>query len=143
MRGFVFTAYGRRRYLPGNAARKAFNSIAQGTSADIIKERMVALAPRYNLDTRRMGIKPRANVHDELLSGVPLDSLRDPKVQDYMCGMLEDTSTKFRVPIRVGLGISAKNWSEAAGDETTLADGRTIDHADLTDSDTPVSGRFK
>ncbi len=143
VRGFVFTAYGRRRYLPGNAARKAFNSIAQGTSADIIKERMVALAPRYNLDTRRMGIKPRANVHDELLSGVPLDSLRDPKVQDYMCGMLEDTSTKFRVPIRVGLGISAKNWSEAAGDETTLADGRTIDHADLTDSDTPVSGRFK
>ena len=143
VRGFVFTAYGRRRYLPGNAARKAFNSIAQGTSADIIKERMVALAPRYNSNTRRMGISPRANVHDELLSGVPLESLRDPKVRDYMCDKLENPRVKFRVPIRVGLGISAKNWSEAAGDETTLADGRTINHADLTDSDTPVSGKFK
>ncbi|KKN09324.1 hypothetical protein LCGC14_1047730 [marine sediment metagenome] len=101
--------------------------IVHNTSADIIKERMVALAPRYNSDTRRMGISPRANVHDELLSGVPLESLHDLKVQNYMCDMLEDTSTKFRVPIRVGLGISAKNWSEAAGDETTYdADGKPI-----------------
>ena len=90
-----------------------------------------------------MGISPRANVHDELLSGVPLDSLLDPKVQDYMCDTLENPRVKFRVPIRVGLGISAKNWSEAAGDETTLADGRTIDHADLTDSDTPVAGKLR
>jgi len=127
IRGFVFTAYGRRRYLPGNAARKAFNSIAQGSSADIIKERMVALAPRYNSDTQRMGIKIRANVHDENLSAVPLDSLLDPKIQDYVCDMMEDTRVKVRVPIRTGLGISAKNWSEAAGDDTIYdADGKPV-----------------
>lgn len=143
IRGFVFTAYGRRRYLPGNAARKAFNTIMQGSSADIIKERMVALAPRYNSDSQAMGIRPRANVHDENLSGVPLDSLLDPRVQNYVCNMMEDTRIKFRVPIRTGLGISAKNWAEAANDETTLADGRTIPYADLCDSDTPAAGKFR
>ena len=143
VRGFVFTAYGRRRYLPGNAARKAFNTIMQGSSADIIKERMVALAPRYNPDTKRMGISPRANVHDENLSGVPTDLLLDPEVQNYVCDMMEDTQIKFRVPIRTGLGISAKNWAEAASDETTLSDGRTVPYAELCDSDTPVAGKFR
>jgi len=119
-RGFIFTAYGRRRYLPGNATYKALNSIAQGTAADIIKERMVAFSPRFNSDSKKWGIKIRANVHDELLNGIPLDNLRDPKLYNFIYNMLETTTAKFRVPILVGLGISEKNWSEAAGDETTI-----------------------
>jgi len=119
-RGFIFTAYGRRRYLPGTATYKALNSIAQGTAADIIKERMVAFSPRYNSESKKWGIKIRANVHDELLNGVPLENLRDPKLYDFIYNMLETTTVKFRVPILVGLGVSEKNWSEAAGGETTI-----------------------
>ena len=117
VRGFVFTGYGRRRYLPGKACRKAFNSIMQGTDADIMKERMVALSPRYNSDSKQWGLKIRANVHDELLNGVVLENLYDPKLHTYIYELLEDTTVKFRVPILVGLGLSPNNWREAAGDK--------------------------
>lgn len=117
VRGFVFTAYGRRRYLPGRASYKAFNSVMQGTDADIMKERMVAISPRYNFDSKKWGLKVRANVHDELLNGVVLENLYDPKLHKYVCDLLENTTQKFRVPILVGLGISPNNWSEAAGEK--------------------------
>lgn len=118
VRGFIFTAYGRRRYLPGNAARNAFNSIMQGSAADIMKERMVAIAPRYNSESRKWHLKLSANVHDELLNAAPLDCLYDPSLHKYICDILENTTIKFRVPILTGLGISRRNWSEAAQDES-------------------------
>lgn len=127
VRGFIFTAYGYRRYLPGNAARNAFNSIMQGSAAGIIKERMVALAPRYNSDSRKYGLKIKANVHDEVLNGVPLENLYNPDVHKYICDMLENTTIKFRVPILTGLGISKQNWCEAAQDERVDdADGNFV-----------------
>lgn len=116
VRGFVFTAYGYRRYLPGRANYKGFNSIMQGSAAGIMKERMVAISPRYNSESKKWGIKPRANVHDELLNGVVLENLYNPKVHKYICDLLENTTVKFKVPILTGLGLSPNNWSEAAGD---------------------------
>jgi len=127
VRGFIFNAYGRRRYLPGRASYKAFNSLIQSCAADIVKERMVALSPRYNSESRKWGLKMRANVHDEVLSGVPLEVLYESKLHDYVCEMLETTTVKFRVPIYTGLGLSPNNWSEAAGDETIKTeDGKHI-----------------
>ena len=116
IRGFIFNAYGRRRYLPGDAARVAFNTIMQSSAADVMKERMVAISPRYNSESKNWGIKPRANVHDELLNGVPIEELYNPNLHNYICNILETTTIKFRVPILVGLGISPNNWSEAASD---------------------------
>jgi DNA polymerase-1 len=117
MRGFIFNLYGRRRYLPGRASYKAFNSLIQSCAADIMKERMVATSPRWNSESRSWGIHLRANVHDELLTGVPLEVLYDPKLHSFLCDTLENTDIKFKVPILTGLGISPNNWSEAAGDE--------------------------
>lgn len=116
--GFVFTAYGRRRYLPGKATYKALNSIIQGCAADIIKERMVAISPRFNSESKKWCLKLRANVHDEVLSGVPLEVLHDPELHKFLFRILENTTVPFRVPILTGLGISEKNWSEAAGDDS-------------------------
>lgn len=116
VRGFIFDAYGRRRYLPGTAAYKAFNSIIQGSDADVMKERMVAISPRFSSESRKWALNIRANVHDELLNGVPLEVLYEPKLHSYICDLLENTTVKFRVPILVGLGLSPNNWSEAAGD---------------------------
>lgn len=120
MRGFVFNVYGRRRYLPGKASYKAFNSIIQSCAADVMKERMVAFSPRWNVETRNWGIRIAANVHDEVLSCVPLEVLRDPKLHSFVCDTLENTNIKFRVPILTGLGLSSINWSEAAGDESVI-----------------------
>ena len=118
MRGFVFNAYGRRRYLPGKASYKAFNSIIQSCAADLMKERMIAFSPRWNSETRKWGIRIAANVHDEVLSCVPLEHLRDPRLHKFICDTLENTTIKFRVPILTGLGISSTNWSEAAGGDS-------------------------
>jgi len=127
LRGFIFNAYGFRRYLPGKASYKAFNSLIQSCAAYIIKERMVAISPRYNSDSRKWGIKLRANVHDELLNGVPLENLYDPNLHKYILDTLENTTIKFRVPILFGLGLSPNNWSEAAGKEIiTAPDGKFI-----------------
>ncbi len=121
VRGFIFTAYGYRRYLPGKACYKAFNSIMQGSAAGVMKERLVAISPRYNSGSKKWGIKPRANVHDELLNGVPLEVLYEPKLHKFIYDTLENTTVKFRVPILTGLGLSPNNWSEACGDEIITA----------------------
>jgi len=122
MRGFVFNAYGRRRYLPGRASYKAFNTIVQSGAADIMKERIIAISPRYNSESKKWGIELDANVHDELLDSVPLDVLYNPELHKFACDLMEETTVKFRVPIKIGLGISPNNWSEAAGDNTICDD---------------------
>lgn len=126
-RGYIFNVYGRRRHLPDMAAHKAFNSLIQGCAADIMKERMVAISPRYNSDSRDFGLTIAANVHDELLQEAPLETLYDERLHRYICDLMEAPKVQFRVPIRVGLGVSPNNWSEAAGDKVFRdADGRLI-----------------
>jgi len=119
-RGFVKNPFGRRRHIPDKATHKAFNSLVQGTAMDIIKERMVALSPRYNQQMAEWGISIVANVHDEVLFEVPMHLLHDKHVHDYILSMLETCSIKFRVPITTGIGVSATNWAEACGDETII-----------------------
>jgi DNA polymerase I-like protein with 3'-5' exonuclease and polymerase domains len=122
MRGFVFNAYGRRRYLPGRASYKAFNTIIQSTAADNMKERMVAISPRYNSESRRWGIEMAASVHDEDLKEAPLEVLYDPELHKFVCDTLEDISVPCRVPILTGLGLSPNNWAEAADDKIVYDD---------------------
>lgn len=122
-RGFIFNKYGRRRYLPGKATYKALNSLIQSCAADVIKERMIALSPRYNSESRKWGISLNANVHDEVLSGVPLEVLRDPALHKFLKETLEYTTQSFKVPITIGLGLSHQNWSIAAGDAVITETG--------------------
>jgi DNA polymerase I-like protein with 3'-5' exonuclease and polymerase domains len=116
-RGYVFNAYGRRRYLPKRAARKAFNSIVQGCASDLMKERMVEVAPRYNKRTRDLGIHLLINVHDEVTFEVPQDILYSKEYYDWMKEQLQSPSVEFKVPIITGLGISPNNWAESGGDD--------------------------
>lgn len=137
IRGYVKNPYGRRRHLPSKAAHKAFNSLVQGCAMDIIKERMIALSPRYNEKIRNWDIRIVANVHDEVLFEVPLSLLMNAEVHKYLMVMLETPSIKFRVPITTGMGISASNWAEASGDDTfcdpdgNIIAGKVTDIKDL------------
>lgn len=119
-RGYVKNPYGRRRHLPRNAAHKAFNSIIQGGAMDIMKEGMIRVAPRYNSDSRRLGLTLKVNVHDELLTQVPLDTLYDPTTHRHVMDILENPSVKFRVPIRADIGISSKSWALCSADAHTV-----------------------
>jgi DNA polymerase-1 len=144
-RGYIFNAYGRRRHLPQTHAHKAFNSLVQGCAMDLIKERMLYLMPRYNAWMRERDIHIVANVHDEVLFEVPEALLLDRTVHDYLIQALETPTIKFRVPIRVGLGVSKKHWAEAAGDDAILSDGRVIDRskAELPEGAEVVAGKLR
>lgn len=114
MRGYIFNAYGRRRHLPSNVCYKAFNSLIQSCAMDLMKERMVALSPRYNKKTRELGIRLAANVHDELLFELPVGLLEDDEVCSYIVKTLETPNIEFRIPMATDIGRSRLTWAEAA-----------------------------
>lgn len=119
-RGFVFNAFGRRRHLKPDFARKAFNSVIQGSAMDFIKTRMVELSPRYNDYIRNLGIKIVANVHDEILFEGPADVMVDRQVQSYILKTLEQSPIPFRVPLVWDMGLGLKSWAEAVRDESEI-----------------------
>ncbi|PHR92021.1 MAG: hypothetical protein COA69_09655 [Robiginitomaculum sp.] len=116
-RGYVFNAYGRQRHLPLKAAHKAFNSIVQSCAMDIIKERIVAISPRFNAKSREYDLRLKTNIHDEVTSDVPVEAMRDPEVQRWYVDHLENSREKFSIPITAGLGVSDENWREASDDK--------------------------
>lgn len=116
-RGYVFNAYGRQRHLPSQASYRAFNSIIQSCAADVIKERTVALAPRYNSFMRSLNIDFFASVHDETGMYAPKELLKDETTLRKIRDSFEDIPVKFRVPMRMACGASTKNWAIASGEE--------------------------
>ncbi len=114
--GYVETLFGRRRYVPDinskngsirqNAERMAFNTIFQGTAADIIKKAMI------EIDMGLSKVSPKSRmliqVHDELVFEVP--STEAAKVKEFvrvtMCNVAQ-----LKVPLVVDV-VSGKNWAE-------------------------------
>lgn len=116
-KGYIETAFGRRRYLPdinsrnavvrGYAERNAVNAPIQGTAADVIKLAMIAIDKRL----RTEGFKARMilQVHDELNFSCPvdeLDRLRAMVIQEM------EQAYKMRVPLVADCG-NGDNWLEA------------------------------
>ncbi|OGQ48014.1 MAG: DNA polymerase I [Deltaproteobacteria bacterium RIFCSPLOWO2_02_FULL_46_8] len=115
--GFVQTLFGRRRFVPdvlshnmnirANAERMAFNTIFQGSAADIIKKAMI------DIDAQLGKISPRARmllqVHDELVFEVPKEDIE--KVEALVKEKME-TVFPLKVPLIVDCGMG-KNWEEA------------------------------
>lgn len=131
--GHVFNAYGRIRRLPERAAWRALNSITQGLASDIIKANMVMLAPRYCRYTRELGLKMKANVHDEILWCGPREVTRDRSVQRHLLRVLEEPLVPFRVPLRFGVGVSGKDWATASGKGGKVGYDRKAESGDIED----------
>lgn len=105
-RGYVKDAYGRRRHLRREFTWRAFNTVMQASAADVIKDRLVAVAPRYNRETREAGARIAANVHDEILFDVP----ERFRAYGLIKRTLEAPKVAFRVPIVVKHGKKSKIW---------------------------------
>ena len=116
-RGYIVTAFGRRRYLPdinsrnavvrGYAERNAVNAPIQGTAADIIKVAMIRIDERL----RREGIQSKMilQVHDELnFSVVPseLDTVKRIVIDEM------EQAYQMSVPLVADCG-EGHNWLEA------------------------------
>jgi DNA polymerase I len=113
----VRTLMGRRRFVPdivskntmakNFAERIAFNTVIQGTAADLIKKAMVAIdrkIEQQNLKSRML-----LQVHDELVFEVPATESASMKrlIREEMEGVIP-----CEVPLRVEIG-EGPNWSEA------------------------------
>ena len=111
-RGYIKTLYGRRRQLPSGKSHKAFNTAVQGTAADIMKERVIAL----NSDRRLLdkGLTVRAIVHDEVLMEGPTEVVSDPAtsklIDEIMCDVQR---VNLPLPLLTDGGSSDISWAEA------------------------------
>lgn len=114
-RGYVETIAKRRRYFPdinskngsirALAERMAFNTIFQGSAADIIKMAMIQIHAR--LQAERLQTKMLLQVHDELVFEAPereLDQVRP------LVTMAMEEVVALHVPLKVDLGIGP-NWA--------------------------------
>ena len=111
-RGYCVNKYGRRRTLSQRAAWRAFNTVCQGTAADLMKERLVALEDYLAIvapDLLLIGV-----VHDEVVLCGPAHYAENHHLLDSISYILETISVDLRVPIRTSVGVSTKNWYEAS-----------------------------
>jgi len=100
MNGYSENLYGRRRHLYGTDTRKAFNSVIQGTAADIMKEGLNKLIAA--------GYQVVAVVHDEVLIEVDADyDIRE------IARCLEQPSIELAVPLKIQYGASTESWLDA------------------------------
>ena len=116
-RGYVVTAFGRRRYLHditsrnavarGVAERNAINAPIQGSAADIMKLAMIEIHRRFKAE----GIESKMilQVHDEVV----VDTLRSEldRVKQIVLQSMESVAS-LRVPLISDAGIGS-NWLEA------------------------------
>jgi len=111
-RGYVFNEYGRRRHIPAKFCYKAFNSIIQSCAADVMKDAILQIAPRYNKWVRDLGINIFALVHDDICTMGPKEVMEDSEIQLQLKTKMENVTQKFRVPIIMEMAFSAENWGD-------------------------------
>lgn len=107
--GYAKTLYGRRRYLDAEGARKALNSVVQGTAADIVKE----VATNLDRDPvlKDQGVTIRAIVHDEFLFEAPAGAFTE-KIVDRIRTIMQTNSIDLPVPLLVDGGKSSQSWKD-------------------------------
>jgi DNA polymerase-1 len=102
-RGTVRSRYGRIYKVPSDFAYRGVNYLIQGTSADIMSERMVEVH-KY-LDDKKSNLL--LQVHDEIICEIHEDEFDDvaPKVKDLM---IENT---LNIPLEVDMEICDPSWA--------------------------------
>ena len=106
-RGFsVFTLLKRKRRFPGGKfAYKAFNSVIQGSAADIMKKSMVDAYEKGLFDT----LVPHLTVHDEIDVSMPQTKEGKEAVNELIKTM--ENCIKLKVPLVADCEIG-DNWGE-------------------------------
>jgi DNA polymerase-1 len=100
--GMVQNRYGRKYWLPKDFSYAGINYLVQGTSADIMSERMVAIHS-YLRDKKSALIM---QVHDELLVEV---AKGEEHVVEQIRTLMEENS--IGVPLRVDVEIHDPSWA--------------------------------
>lgn len=113
--GFVTNPFGRRYHIPPKVGYKALNYMCQGTSADIIKQAMVAVWD-YIID-HGMSSRIVMTIHDEIVLEMP------PAEQHHIGAIMDimDDLESFFVPITTDAEIVKTRWSNKVDMEVPRA----------------------
>lgn len=108
-KGYVENLYGRRFYFQNSRFYyKAGNYLVQGSSADMLKEVQIKLAPILK-HTKSQMIMP---VHDEILISLHKD---DVGLIPVIKAIMEDVPQIEYIPIVTDVEYSTTNWAEMEG----------------------------
>lgn len=100
--GYVLTAYGRKEPCYPSQAYKAVNYKIQGTAADVLKAKKVALSNTW------LGNHMLLSIHDEIIFEIPEDAVAEG-VRTIRQTMPE--TERFAVPLTVGISVG-RRWGE-------------------------------
>ena len=100
--GYVMTAYGRKEPCYPSQGYKALNYLIQGTAADVLKSKKVALSKTW------MGEHMLLSVHDEIIFEIP--ELALPEAVRTIRQTMPETE-KFAVPLTVGIA-AGRRWGQ-------------------------------
>lgn len=106
-KGWAKNKWGRRRYLPQEAMYKMPNFLVQGSSADLMKERLTAVCEALVMAV--MTSMPLLTIHDELLNEILYEEAYDaiPIIAREM-----ETCDRLKVSLKVDLKWSPKSWAD-------------------------------
>lgn len=105
-RGYVFNEYGRRRHIARERSHIAFNTLNQSLAADIMKDRLVAVARQF----KGTSLKPVLVVHDELLCIAPIDEAES--YIEPVSRILESPEVELRVPVKTKCKVLTTSWAK-------------------------------
>ncbi|MCK9521021.1 MAG: DNA polymerase [Dehalococcoidia bacterium] len=109
MRGYIVTDHGRRHYIYPGESYMCVNRMCQGTAADEVKSRMVALYNEFIPEFP--GSTILLNYHDDVCTEVPLDYDEEKACKVYK-EIMEETSLEYRVPLPVKVSTTETTWAD-------------------------------
>jgi len=123
--GYITTIDGRKRRLPDikkdprtpaykQAHRQVVNSIIQGSSADITKKAMIKIGT--NEELKQMGVTMLITVHDEIISEVPKEYIKQAVPIILVC-MREAAEETIDIPVKMDVEITDRWYGELFNDE--------------------------
>lgn len=129
-RGFVKTVAGRRgRFPDGDRLHKAFNTVDQGTEADVMKTKLVEL----HAMRKETGFVLRITNHDEVVGDI--SDAHHARMVDKILNV--QSFSQLRVPLTWSTGVGL-NWADCK-EQNDAFDGieSTYDKQGVTDHHTP------
>ena len=102
-RGWVKNRYGRKYVIPEDLAYKGVNYLVQGTSADILNERIIRTHEYLKTKQSRILLQ----VHDEIICEIPDEEIRE--VPHEIQRLLEENS--LGIPLKVDVEVCDPSWA--------------------------------
>ena len=122
-RGWIKNRYGRIYKIPGDQGYKGVNYLVQGTSADILNERIIQVHDYLKDKQSRIVLQ----VHDEIICEVHEDEMG--YVPNKICGLLETNS--LNIPLHVDIDICEGSWAvKKSWDDKIVLNGHVENYID-------------